>query len=127
MGLEEKRLIAEAQDKWIAETKKQIADYSGATPEIEVDWATFTTKDAIMNFHYNGLGRIFEAVRDASKDDFSKSAIKEGLKKVVLRNVPEASQIKIAAEAGVLTVDAAYAKSEYAAVYGIRQAIEGML
>jgi hypothetical protein len=127
MGLEEKRLIAEAQVKWIAEAKGYVQQYIGESPAFEVDWNSFTEKDAIMNFHFNGLGRVWEAVHDAAKDDFSKDAIKTGLKKIVMKNVPEANLIKVSGADGVLTVDAAYGKSEYAAVADIRKAIEGML
>jgi hypothetical protein len=110
MGLPEKRKIKELQDVTFPGRVKEIEEICGAAVPYEVDWTSLGEDAEALNFIDNiSCHRLNMALRSICLDDFGKSAVRDGLKLVKLKNVKEASEMKISFGAGVLEMHCAYA------------------
>lgn len=114
MGLKEKRMIQQQKDEVLPSISNELKEISGAEIEWDVDWDSFSKSlEALYNIENQGLRRILDAFRDVCKDDIGKEAVQEGVKKIVVRNFDDASEVKNTFDAGtgVLTVYGAWAAS----------------
>ncbi len=111
--LEEKREIKKAVDGWIPTLTKELGELSGGGKMgFEVDWATFEGDLKAMNWlEFNGPQQVVNAFRMIGTDDLGKEALREAVKKVVLKNAKDEKDKKLAMDAGVLTVTCAFAQS----------------
>jgi hypothetical protein len=110
MGLAEKRKIKELQDVTFPDRVKEIQEICGAAVPYEVDWASLGEDPEALNFIDNiSCHRLNMALRSICLDDFGKSAVRDGLKLVKLKNVKEKTEMSIAFAAGVLEMHCAYA------------------
>ncbi len=110
MGLPERLKIKELQDTVLPGRVKEIEEICGAPIPYEVDWDSFATDLAGLNFLDNGsCHRLNMALRTICRDELSKEAVRDGLKLIKLRNVASAAEIKIAFAGGVLDMHCAYA------------------
>jgi len=103
MGIAERRIQQQFADKDIPEALKYYSEQTGgatANLKIEIDWATFgDDKRAHENFSLVWLQPL-QGVEAVCGDATGKSAIKDGLKKIVIKNGKEAS---VEVKDGVMT------------------------
>jgi hypothetical protein len=110
VGLNEKRKIKELQEVTFPGRVKEIEEICGAPIPYEIDWPSFGEEAQALNFVDNiSCHRLNMALRVICSDDMGKSAIREGLKKVKLKNVKDKSEMHIAFDGGVLEMHCAYA------------------
>jgi len=110
MGLNERRKIKELQDVTFPGRVKEIEEICGAPIPYEVDWDSLADDAQGLNFIDNlSCHRLNMALRSICLDDMGKSAVRDGLKLVKLKNVKNKADMKIAFEGGVLEMHCAYA------------------
>ena len=110
LGLKERRKIKELQEVTLPERVKEIEEICGAPIPYEVDWESLADDMEGLNFLDNlSCHRLNMAMRMICQDDLGKQAVREGLKKVKLRNVKIKPEMKMTFENGVLEMHCAYA------------------
>jgi hypothetical protein len=110
MGLQEKRKIKELQEITFPGRVKEIEEICGAPIPYEVDWDSLADDAEGLNFIDNlSCHRLNMALRTICQDDLGKSAVRDGLKLIRLKNVKDKSDMKIAFADGVLEMHCAYA------------------
>jgi len=110
MGLNERRKIKELQEKTLPARSQEIAEISGAPVPYEVDWESLADDAEALNFLDNlSCHRLNMALRMICQDDLGKQAVRDGLKKVRLKNVKSKAEMKMTFEGGVLDMHCAYA------------------
>ena len=112
-ALEEKREIKKAQESWLPEKNKELSELSGGgTMKFDVEWATFAGDLQAMNWlEFNGPQQVLNALRMIGTDDLGKEALRDAVKKVVVRNVADEKAKSMAIDGGVFTLACAFAKS----------------
>jgi len=110
MGLAERRKIKELQDVKLPGRVVEIQEISGSPIPYEVDWESFADDAAALNFMDNiSCHRLNMALRVICQDEMGKEAVREGLKKVRLKNVKDKSNMSITFQDGILEMHCAYA------------------
>jgi hypothetical protein len=110
MGLTERRKIKELEDVTLPARVKEIQELCGKGIPIEVDWESFAEDTEALNFLDNLAGhRLCMALRMICTDDFSRQAVRDGLKAVRIKNVRSKDQLRMTFEGGVLEMHGAYA------------------
>lgn len=111
MGLIEKRLIREAKEQWLPGEQKEMQEAAGSDSlVVDVDWATFETDEAALkHLQHLGVRRMSNAFRVICSDDLGKEAIREGIKRVVVRNQKE-GEPSVDLKDGVATLVCTFAK-----------------
>src|SRR5215510_2341289 len=110
MGLNERRKIKELQDTSFPERVKEIEEICGAPIPYEVDWDSLSDDLEGLNFIDNiSCHRLNMALRTICQDDMGKEAVREGLKKIKLKNVKTAQEMSMTFDGGVLEMHCAYA------------------
>ena len=110
MGLNERRKIKELQEVTFPERVKEIEEICGAPIPYEVDWNSLADDAQALNFIDNvSCFRLNMALRSICLDEMGKSAVRDGLKLVRLKNVKDAESMSIAFADGVLEMHCAYA------------------
>lgn len=112
MGLQEKRAMKAAQE-WLPGREKELGEISGGAPiPYEVDWPSFDgDAKGIEWLEHNGPQQVSAALRGICHDDLGREAIRDGLKKVVLRNVAAVADKRVTFADGVLELRCAFAQS----------------
>jgi hypothetical protein len=110
MGLTERRKIKELQDVILPARIKEVQELCGEEIPFEVDWESFAEDAEALNFLDNLAGhRLCMALRMICTDDFSREAVREGLKLVRVKNVKSTDQLRMTFQGGVLEMHCAYA------------------
>ena len=110
MGLNERRKMKELQEVVFPGRVKEIEEICGAAIPYEVDWDSLADDAEALNFIDNiSCHRLNMALRTICIDDLGKQAVREGLKKIKLKNVKDKASMKLAFDAGVLDMHCAYA------------------
>lgn len=111
--LDEKREIKKAVDEWLPAQNKELAELSGGgTMTFEIDWPSFAGDLQGMNWlEFNGPQQVVNAFRAIGSDDLGREALREAVKKIVVKNVKDEGAKALGLEAGVLTLSCAFAKS----------------
>src|SRR5438128_1351686 len=110
MGLNERRKIKELQDVTFPARVKEIEEICGKAIPYEVDWESLADDAEGLNFIDNcSCHRLNMALRVICMDDMGKSAVKDGLKKIKLKNVKDKGAMKMTFEGGTLEMNCAYA------------------
>lgn len=111
MGLAERRMIAKMKEQFENKTERLISKEAGTELKFEVDWDSIVKED---NLHYieEAFDKIFvqplvEAFKSICSDGMGKKAVKEGLKKVVIRDHDKtgAGDLASSMEDQTLTID----------------------
>jgi len=111
MGLNERRKIKDLQDNTFPGRVKEIEEICGVAIPYEVDWESLADDAEGLNFIDNiSCHRLNMALRVICQDDMGKQAVRDGLKKVRLKNVKDKSAMKMTFENGVLEMHCAYAQ-----------------
>jgi hypothetical protein len=111
--LDEKREMKKANDEWLPVKNKELAELSGGGKmSFEVDWATFEGNLQAMNWlEFNGPQQVVNAFRMIGTDDLGKEALRDGVKKIVVKNTAEEKDKGMAMKDGVFTLTCSFAKS----------------
>lgn len=110
MGLSERRKINELQEKTFPARVKEIEEICGAPIPYEVDWESLSDDMEGLNFIDNlSCHRLNMALRVICQDEMGKEAVREGLKKIKLKNVRSRAEMSMSFEGGVLEMHCAYA------------------
>jgi len=110
MGLIERRKMKELQEQTLPGRVKEIEEICGAPIPYEVDWDSFADDIEGLNYLDNiSCHRLNMALRVICQDELGKSAIRDSLKQVKLKNVKDKSRRRIAFEKGILEMQVAYA------------------
>lgn len=106
MGLAERRGVKNFEDKAYPELKRRMDEAAGFEVPVEVDWASLGVDDYAHLYDESFPKVYFEPVITAFQsitiDDMGREALRDGLKKVIVRH--SGSQ-DLSFEGGVLTVD----------------------
>src|SRR5262245_50977707 len=110
MGLNERRKIKELQDETFPGRVKEIQEICGVAIPYEVDWDSLADDTEALNFIDNiSCHRLNMALRVICQDDMGKGAVRDGLKKIKLKNVKDKAAMQIRFQDGVLEMHCAYA------------------
>jgi hypothetical protein len=111
--LDEKREMKKANDEWLPVKNKELSELSGGgKASFEVDWATFEGDLQAMNWlEFNGPQQVVNAFRMIGTDDLGKEALRESVKKIVVKNTAAEKDKSMAMKDGVFTLTCAFAKS----------------
>lgn len=110
MGLNERRKIKELQDVSFPERVMEIQEICGAPIPYEVDWESLSDDLEGLNFIDNlSCHRLNMALRVICQDEMGKEAVRDGLKKIKLKNVRTAQEMSMTFEGGMLEMHCAYA------------------
>ena len=111
--LDEKREIKKATDEWLPLKNKELGELSGGGKmSFEIDWSTFTGDLQGLNWlEFNGPQQVVNAFRMIGTDDLGKEALRESVKKIVVKNAKEEKDKAMALKDGVFTLTCAFAKS----------------
>jgi hypothetical protein len=90
MGLAERRASKEFQDKQFPDLRNEIQKVAGFPVPIEINWDQLAV-DGQVDYYKEAWTEIFfkpviDALRQIARDDMGREALKEGLKKIELRN-----------------------------------------
>ena len=111
MGLNERRKIKELQDTVFPGRVKEIEEICGKAIAYDVDWESLADDPEGLNYIDNvSCHRLNMALRVICQDDMGKEAVRDGLKKIKLKNIKDIAAKKLAFEGGTLEMDCAYAK-----------------
>jgi hypothetical protein len=109
MGLNEKRKIKELQDTVIPARTLELNEIFGGTAQYQIDWESFAADMEALNFFDNlACHRINMALRSICVDDFTKEAVRDGLRVIALKNVKTKDELKMSFAGGVLEMSCAY-------------------
>ena len=109
MGLNEKRKMKELQAVTFPARVQEIDEICGAPIPYEVDWDSLAEDAEALNFIDNiSCHRLNMALRMICQDDLGKAAVRDGLKRIKLKNVPDKSSMRISFQDGVLEMHCAY-------------------
>ena len=111
MGLEEKRRIKELQEVTLPDRVREIEEICGVPIPYDVDWDSLADDAEALNFIDNiSCHRLNMALRVICQDDMGKEAVRDGLKRIKLKNVKDKSAMKMSFDAGTLDMQCAYAQ-----------------
>jgi hypothetical protein len=111
MGLNERRKIKDLQDNTFPGRVKEIEEICGVAIPYEVDWESLADDADALNFIDNiSCHRLNMALRVICADDMGKQAVRDGLKRIKLKNVKDKTAMKMTFEGGVLEMHCAYAQ-----------------
>ena len=90
MGLAERRIVKEFQDKQLPKLEAEIHKLAGFTVPIEILWDQLA-EDGTQSYCAEAWVEIFfkpviEGLRQIGRDDIGKEALKAGLKRIEFRN-----------------------------------------
>lgn len=112
MGMLEKRAMKEAQDNWVPKRQQELNDICGGEIPYEIEWDTFANDTkAIQWLEHNACQQVAMAARVICKDDIGKEAMRDGCKRVLLRNVASPEEKSLVFENQELSLDCAFAQS----------------
>src|SRR5579863_8114569 len=110
MGLEERRMIKELQHVTFPGRVKEIEEICGAPIPYDVDWDSLKDDAEALNFMDNiSCHRLNMALRGICSDAMGKEAVRDGLKKIKLKNVKTPGEMSMTFQDGVLEMHCAYA------------------
>lgn len=111
MGLAERRASKEFQDKQFITLQAEIHKLAGSNVPVEVSWDQLAKDDQshlyVESWPELYFKPIIEALRQITRDQMGKDAIKSGLKKIEIRNSKGAysPHSAISFESGTLAID----------------------
>jgi|SRR5215467_2844980 hypothetical protein len=110
MGLIERRKLNELKETTFPGRVKEIEEICGAPIPYEVDWDSLADDGEALNFIDNiSCHRLNMALRSICMDEMGKSAVRDGLKVVKLKNVKTPAEMRMTFDGGALEMHCAYA------------------
>jgi len=127
MGLEEKRKLKEIQDGPAKDIQTKLKALLGTDVPVEIDVASFTDITSLNTLEHSGLASLVQAIDEVTKDAIGKDALKDVLKKIVFRNLPNNSQYKVTFENGVFMNESSFGAGRYAGFGDMSRALSDKL
>jgi hypothetical protein len=122
MGLNERRKIKELQETVLPGRVKEIEEICGKAIPYQVDFDSMADSFEALNFMDNcSCHRLNMALRMVCADDMGKEAVRDGLKLIKLKNVPDRASMKLTFEGGTLEMHNDYAHQNYFSDNDIRE------
>ena len=110
MVLQESLRIKEVQEVTFPTREKELEDITGSPIAYEVDWESFAEDLPGLKFLDNlSCHRINIALLKICGDPMVREAIRDGLKKIKLKNVQDKKDMKISIGVGVMEMHLAFA------------------
>src|SRR5215468_7359974 len=110
MGLNEGRKMKELREVTFPARVKEIEEICGVAIPYDGDWLSLANDAEALNFIDNiSCHRLNMALRVICQDDMGKAAVRQGLKKIKLKNVKDQSARQMSYREGVLEMQCAYA------------------
>src|SRR5262245_63104684 len=110
MWLNHRRKMKELQEVSFPARVKEIEEICGVAIPYDVDWHSLADDAEALNFIDNiSCHRLNMALRVICQDDMGKGAVRDGLKKIKLKNVKDKAAMQIRFQDGVLEMHCAYA------------------
>lgn len=111
MGLTERRAIKEFQDKQLPGLQAEIHKAAGFAVPIEISWEQLAVEGQ-SSYYVEAWTEVFfkpviEALRQITRDEMGKEAVKAGLKKIEFRNAKDTANAgnAISFDHGTLVID----------------------
>jgi hypothetical protein len=110
LSLGEKREMKEATER-LSKRQAELKEVCGCDVPYSMDWASFAgDTNGLKWLEANGPEEVSRAFRTIGRDDLGREALR-GVKKVVVKNVPEVKQKELSFSDGVLTLTCAFSQS----------------
>src|SRR5262245_34419739 len=110
MWLNHRRKMKELQEVSFPARVKEIEEICGVAIPYDVDWHSLADDAEALNFIDNiSCHRLNMALRVICQDDMGKMAVRDGLKRIRLKNVPNKAAMQISFKDGTLEMHCAYA------------------
>jgi hypothetical protein len=89
MGLAERKAIQELKDKTFPASLKKIQDAASFPVEVDVKWDSFSATDSRTDLYNVRFEKVYvtplaDVLKEIAVDDMGKSALKSGLKKIII-------------------------------------------
>src|ERR1019366_917990 len=108
MGLKERRAVTEFKDKNFPAIKKTIDDAAGFSVSMDVRWNTLENEYAATNavevYQNTYFKPLLAAIQAVAGDDMGKTALKSGLKQVIVDGSSGSSANSFTFDNGILTI-----------------------
>lgn len=118
MGLKERRLMQQITETTIPEAVSALKTQCGEEIAIDVDWSGFETDAvALERLPSQCFDRTVTAITWLCQDDIGKEAVRNGLKRIVIQNVPTPAERRLHLENGTLTVCGVWNSSHWDGLY----------
>src|SRR5262249_33149848 len=109
MGLNERRKMKELQDVVFPGRVKEIGEICGTEIPSDVDWDTLADDAEELTFIDNtSWHRLNTARRIICKDEMARAPVRDGLKRIRLKNVKDKAAMSMTFGGGVLEMHCAY-------------------
>lgn len=110
MALQEKLRIKDLQEVTFPDRQKELLEITGSPIVYDVDWQSFADDMHALKFLDNlSCHRINMALRSICHEPMVRDAIRDGLKRIKLKNVKDTREMKISLGDGVMEMHLAYA------------------
>lgn len=118
MALRERRLIQQHTDTLLPQVRADLKQACGGDIEVVVDWAGFESDlAALERLSSQCFDRLVAAIGWVCKDEVGKAAVREKVRRVVVRNVGTAAERTLDLSDGVLTVAGVWSSVEWGGLY----------
>ncbi|MEW6733980.1 MAG: hypothetical protein AB1489_21820 [Acidobacteriota bacterium] len=128
MGLREKRLIKTAQEELMPRYQSQLKSIIGHEIPLEAEWDSFvndaTALERLEDWVLQPLTKAFSKI---CVDQLGKDAVKEGIKKIIFKNVASSSDNQLFLHDGIVRITCAWGYGSYYSEDAIQESIERAL
>jgi len=104
MGLADRQAMASFKEKKLAEQLAKLKAVVGADVAIEIDESTEFTKGAAAALPNAVFDRLRDDLKKVCKDELGKQAVREAIKKVVVKYTADSKSPSITLDGGALTI-----------------------
>ncbi len=128
MGLAEKRIRQDLEDRVIPEAAREFKEICGGELTIDVDWESFADKESLQEIEHQVIGRVISEVRNICTDELARQAVSESFSRLQIKNLDSADGREILLQDKVLRMQTRWQNfSDIFAWDDIREAIESRL
>lgn len=131
VGLREKRIIHQLQNKTIPAYEAAWAKKAGTKITLQVDWDSFSgcNEEVLERVERLGLKKISEAIDGVCVDNLGKEALQEGLSLVYLKQVNDRASVAASMASKTLKVCANFSDiyKGYVSEFTIQEVLENGL
>ncbi len=118
MGLQERRLIQQHTNTLLPQVQADLKQACGGDIEVVVEWEGFENDMAALErLSSQCFDRLVKAIEWVCRDDLGKTALREKVHRVVVRNVPTAAERDLLLSDGVLTVAGMWSSAYWDGLY----------
>ncbi len=118
MGLQERRLIQQHTNTLLPQVQADLKQACGGDIEVVVEWEGFENDMAALErLSSQCFDRLVKAIEWVCRDDLGKTALREKVQRVVVRNVGTAAERDLLLSDGVLTVAGMWSSAYWDGLY----------